>query len=129
LKILTGQWQDRTVPSHIRAQIAYCEGLALEGLDENMEALMAFNRTFVADAAASEVLSREAALGCFRIYNSLPEVERARELHGTPDENPNSAGAFLLGEAAALVDLWDTALGRGAKLPEEFRTFAKFKKQ
>jgi hypothetical protein len=129
LKILTEQWQDREVPGDIRAQIAYCHGLALEGLDQKMDALMAFNRAFVVDAAASEVISREAALGCFRIYNSLPEVAQARKLHGSPDENPNSTGAFLLGEAAALVDLWNTALGRGEKLPEEFQTFAKFKKQ
>lgn len=125
---LCAEWDGRVTPASIRAQIGYCRGVALENLERWDEALMAYNIAFVADYTASEVITREAALGCFRIYTAMPEVILARKLHGTPDENPNAAGAFLLAEAAALVDLWEGALGRGAPLPTDFKAFAKYKK-
>lgn len=128
LLTLCANWDERTVPASILAQIGYCRGLALEGLGRWDEALMSFNVAFVADYTASEVITREAVLGCFRVYNEMPEVELAKKLHGTPDENPNLPGAFLLAEAAALVDLWESALGRGVALPAEFKAFSKYKK-
>lgn len=128
LLTLCAEWDGKLVPASVRAQIGYCSGLAYEGLQRWDEALMAFNVAFVADYTASEVITREAALGCFRVYNEMPEVILAKKLHGTPDENPNLPGAFLLTEAAALVELWETALGRGAALPAEFKAFSKYKK-
>ena len=129
LDILCTEWDDRKVPGRIRAQIEYCHGLALEGINRPEDALIAFNKAMVADYAASEILVRKAALSCFRVYSAHPDVVLARKLHGTPDENPNSAGALLLGEAAALVELWDTALGRGEALPADYKAFAKYKKK
>ncbi len=128
LNILCEEWVDRKVPGKLRAQIEYCYGLALEGLGQLENALIAFNKAFVADYAASEIITKKAALACFGIYNKHPDVALARKLHGTPDEDPNSQGALLLVEASALVDLWNSALGRGDKLPDEYKAFLKFKK-
>lgn len=129
LEILCSEWDERKVPGSVRAQIEYCRGLALEGIGNRPEdALIAFNKAMVADYAASEILVKKSALACFRIYDTHEDVILARKLHGTPDENPNSFGALLLGEAAALVELWDSALGRGEALPAEYKAFAKFKK-
>lgn len=128
LQILCEEWADKKVPGSIRAQLEYAYGLALEGKDKLEDALIAYNKAMVADYAASELLVRRAALACFGIYNKHPEVQLARKLHGTPDENPNSTGALLLGESAALVEMWNTALGRGEALPDDYKAFLKYKK-
>lgn len=128
LDILCNEWADRKVPGRIRAQIEYCHGLALEGLGQLENSLIAFNKAMVADYSASEVLTRKAVLACLKVYEKHPDVALARKLHGTPDEDPNSSGALLLAEAAALVSLWDSALGRGDALPDKYKTFLKFKK-
>lgn len=128
LEILCSEWSDKKVTGSIRAQLEYAHGLALKGLGKPEEALNALNKALVADYAASEILVRKAALACFAIYTEHPDVQLARKLHGTPDENPNSTGASLLAEAAALVQMWDTALGRGEALPADYKAFLKFQK-
>ena len=128
LDILCREWEDKKVPGGLRAQIEYCHGLALEGLNKHEDALIALNKAFVADYAASDILTRKAALACFRVYEKHPATDLARKLHGTPDENPNSTGALLLSEAAALVELWGSALGRGEELPAKYKAFLKYKK-
>lgn len=127
LNILCEEWADKKVPGRIRAQIEYCHGMALDGLGKLEDSLIAFNKAFVADYTGSEVLTKKAVLACFAIYEKHPDVALARKLHGTPDEDPNSAGALLLVEAAALVELWNSALGRGDALPAEFKSFLKYK--
>lgn len=127
LNILCEEWADRKVPGGLRAQIEYAHGLALGGLGRLEDGLIAFNKAMVADYAASDLLVKKAALASFEIYDKHPEIQLARKLHGTPDENPNSAGALLLKEAAALVEMWNTALGRGQALPDNFKTFLKYK--
>lgn len=128
LKILSEEWSERKVPGGLRAQIEYAYGLALDGLGQLEDALIAFNKAMVADYAASEILARKAALACFAIYDKHPDIQLARKLHGTPDEDPNSSGALLLAEAAALVEMWNNALGRGEQLPDEYKAFTKYKK-
>lgn len=128
LNILCEEWGEKYVPGGLRAQIEYAHGLALQGLAQPENALIAFNKAMVADYGASSRLVRKAALACFGIYDQHPEVQLARKLHGTPDENPNSAGALLLAEAASLVEMWNTALGRGEALPDEYKAFLKFRK-
>ena len=128
LGVLVGEWEDRKVSGSIRAQLEYANGLALEGKGDLENALIAFNKAMVADYAASDVLVRKAALACFGIYSKHPDVELARKLHGTPDENPNSNGASLLAEAASLVQLWNSALGRGEALPDDYKGFLKYQK-
>ncbi len=128
LQALCAQWEDRKVTGSQRAQIEYAKGLAFRGMAKTEEALDALNKAMVADFAASEVLVRKAALACFKIYADHPEVQAASKLHGTPDEEPNSPGAILLSEAAALVEMWNVALGRGEKLPDDYKMFSKYKK-
>lgn len=126
LLTLCDEFSGRELPGSLRAQIEYCRGLALEKQEQLDDALIAYNKAFVCDYAASEVIARNAALGCFRIYSAHPEVQLAQKLHGKPEENPNSNGAFLLAEAASLVSLWDKALGAGEPLPDDFKSFAKY---
>ena len=128
LAILCEEWADRKVPGSLRAQIEYAYGMALDGNGKLEAALNAYNKAMVADYAASEILTRKAALACFAIYAKHPDVQLARKLHGTPDESPNSTGASLLTEAAALVEMWNSALGRGESLPDDYKAFLKYKK-
>lgn len=109
------------------AQIHYCHGLALEGLDRPTDALIAFNGAFTADYTASEEITKKAALSCLRILQNHEEVKLAISLWGTEDEDTNSTGYFLLQEAVALCDLWKTALGGGQPLPSEYATFLKYR--
>ena len=109
------------------AQIFYCQGLALEGLERPTDALIALNSVLSADFTASHELVPDAALACFRIIDGMEEVDLARKLFGTEDENRNSTGHRLLEEAAALVELWDAAFGAGQPLPENYKEFLKYK--
>ena len=111
-----------------RAQIYYCRGMAHEGMEQPIKALNAFNATFTADYTASEVLTKKAALNCLRLIQNHDETKLAIKLFGTEDENPNSTGSFLLQEAVAMCELWGVALGGGQPLPDEYKTFMKYKK-
>lgn len=120
------KWQKRKLPGSLRAQIAYCEGLALEGLGEFTEALIAYNRAFVADFSASEIISRQAAENCLRILLNDEEVKTTMKLYPTKDYSDNSNGARLIKEAIALLSLWEKTLGAGEKVPEKYKVFLKF---
>ena len=121
-------WKDRQLAGSLRAQIAYCTGLALEGMDQPIRALDSYNVTFVADFAASEVLTRKAALASLRIITNHEEVKLAMKLFGSDDFSKNSDGAFLLREGIALVKLWDKILGGGEALPADYRELLKYDK-
>ncbi len=108
------------------AQIKYCHGLALEGVDRPTDALNAFNGAFTADYTASEELTKKAASSCLRIIKSHPEVKLAITLWGTEDEDPNSTGYVLLQEGLSLCKLWNKALGGGQALDPEFAFFLKY---
>jgi len=109
------------------AQIYFCKGQALEGLDRPIEALNSFNGAFTADRAASEGITRDAALACLRIYKNHEEVQLAIKLWGTEDEDPESPGYLMLQEAVSLCELWKKALGGGQPLPNEYAVFLKYK--
>ncbi len=119
--------QKKWTGTHL-AQIKYCHGLALEGLDRATDALNAFNSTSNADYTASEIISKKAILNCLRILKGHDEVKLAIELWGTEDEDPNSNGYFLLQEGYALCELWKKSLGAGQPLPAEYTMFLKYKK-
>jgi len=111
------------------AQIYYCKGLALEALNRPLHALNAFNGAFTADFTASEELTKLATLACLRIIDNHDEVRLARDLYDTEDRDENSEGHRLLLEGTALCELWNKALGGGKALPEEYRSFLKYKKK
>ncbi|MEO1835101.1 MAG: hypothetical protein ABGZ49_06360 [Akkermansiaceae bacterium] len=118
--------EKKWIPEHL-AQIKYCHGLALEGLDRKSDALIAFNGAFTADYTASEVITKKAAMSCLRIIKADEEVKLAINLWGTEDEDPNSTGYFLLQEGVALSDLWKKALGGGESLPAEYSFFLNYR--
>jgi hypothetical protein len=115
------------LPGYQRAQVAYCHGLALEGLGKKTEALNAYNIALTADAAGSEDIARNAATNILRIHNADPEVQLAIKLWGTPDENPNAMGRARLLEASAVAHLYQISFGAGVPLPKEYTGLLKYK--
>ncbi len=113
------------LPSNLRAQIAYCHGLALEGLKKNNEALNAYNTALVVDCGASEELASKAAVNILRILKSDPEVQKAIRLWGTPDEIKHAGGRVRLLEASAVAHIYQKFIG--ATLPPEHRDLLKYK--
>ncbi len=120
------EWLNKKLPGNLRAQIAYCHGLALEGMKRPVKALNAYNTAFVADFAASENITRKSALNCMRIILDHEDVKTAIRLYPTEDYSDDLNGAFLIKEGTALVKLWDKTLGSGDPLPEKYKAFLKY---
>ena len=117
LQPLASDWLDHALPSDQRAQVAFCHGLALENLGQRIEALNAYHTAMTADAGASEEIVREAALNVLRIHHSDPYVQAA--VAGTAD----SLGFARFEEAAAVASIFESMLGVGTALPQEFKCF------
>ena len=115
------------MPTYQRAQVGYCHGLALEGLEKPIQALNAYAIAITADYGASNELAEQAALNSLRLYTKDPEVQLAIKLWGTEDEDPHSSGRFRLEEAAALADTYEQVLGGGKALPSEYKALLKYK--
>ncbi|MGD1978943.1 MAG: hypothetical protein PVJ98_06105 [Akkermansiaceae bacterium] len=120
------KWRKRKMPGSLRAQIAYCQGLAREGIGKPIKALNSYNGAFVADFAASEEITRKSALNCLRIILAHEDVKTAMELYSTEDYSDDSNGAVLIQEATALLKLWDKVLGGGEKMPAQYKVFLKY---
>ena len=115
------------LPANLRAQIAYCHGLALEGLKKNTDALNAYNTALVADCGASDELTSKAAVNILRILKADPEVQKAIRLWGTPDELKQAAGRLRLLEASAVAHFYQKFIGISTPLPPEYRDLLKYK--
>jgi hypothetical protein len=110
-----------------RAEVAFCQGLAYEGLSKNIDALNAYANAMTADFTRSESIVREAALNSLRIFEADEEVKIAIGLWGTPEEKKQSAGYRKLQEANALARLYDkSGMGSGVELPAKFKKFQEF---
>lgn len=109
------------LPNFLRAQIGYCQGLALEGLKKPTAALNAYNTAITADSGASEEITRQAALNIMRIHKANPDVQLAMKLWGTPDQNKNTQGYFRLLEASSMAKFYQFLLGGGSALPPEYK--------
>lgn len=120
------KWRNRKLPGNLRAQIAYCHGLALEGMEQPIKALNAYNNAFVADFSASEEITRKSATNCLRILVNHKDVKTTMKLYPTEDYSDNSNGAGLIKEGTALLKLWDKVLGAGEKVPDKYKVFLKF---
>lgn len=112
---LARAYQEIPLPGDQRAQVAYCHGLALEGLGRAEDALDAHQTAMTADAGASEEIVRQAALRVMAIHLADPEVKLALENRSGP------RGKARLAEAAAVASLFVKSLGGGAPLPGEFQ--------
>ena len=125
LEALAKERASMRLPGDQRAQIAYCEGLALENLQRPDEALISYNIAITADAGASEDITRQAALRILGIYQRDPEVLSAIKSRKTGKETiPPQAGAKLAA-AEAMASLFQRSLGAGTPLPAGFRDFLK----
>ena len=120
------KWRLRKLPGSLRAQIAYCHGLALEGENKPVKALNAYNNAFVADFSASEEITRKSAENCLRILADHEDVKTTMSLYETEDYSDNSNGALLIKEGTALLKLWKKVLGAGEKVPAKYEIFLKF---
>ena len=110
-----------------RAEVAFCQGLAYEGLGKNNDALNAYATAMTADFTRSESIVREAALNSLRIFEADEEVKIAIGLWATPEEKKQSAGYRKLQEANALARLYDkSGMGSGVELPAKFKKFQEF---
>jgi tetratricopeptide (TPR) repeat protein len=109
-----------------RAQVAYLQGLALEGLGRKEEALLAYNTAMTADAGASEDITRQSALRIMTILHQDEEVQQAIKNAGTKQEDPKSAGYEKLLEAASVARMFEKTLGSGAPLPTELKELTKY---
>jgi len=127
LEILVRERENTRLPGDQRAQLGYCLGQALEGLQRPKEALFAYDVAMTADAAASEVVARKAALRVLAIHSADPAVQAAIKLWGTKDEKKNGAGYMDLLEAAGVAELFEMSLGAGTPLPLEFKDLLKYK--
>ncbi len=114
------------MPGDQRAQVAYLQGLALEGLDRKDEALFAYNLAMIADSGASEDIARQSALRVLTILNDNPEVQQAIKVWGTKQENKNSAGFSKLTEAAVIAKMFEQSLGAGTSLPADLKGLTKY---
>ena len=127
LEILAKELAATRLPGAQRAQVAYCHGLALEGLERKELALFAYQIAMTADTGASEVVARQAALRILAIHGADPGVKGAISVWGTDDENKGSKGYADLSEAAAVAALYELSLGSGSPLPDEFKMFLKYR--
>jgi hypothetical protein len=126
LETLAKERAETPLPGDQRAQVAYCHGLALEGLNRPLEALLPYQTALTADTGASEEIARQAALRILAIFNADPEVKNAIKVWGSDNENKNSRGHSNLKEAAAVAKLFEMSLASGTALPAEYKTFLKY---
>ena len=125
LEVLTNERANMRLPGDQRAQIAYCQGLALENLQRPDEALISYNIAITADAGASEEITRQAALRILAIYHNDPEVRAAIKQRDGDKETVAPRAARKLAEAVAVAQLFQGSLGAGSPLPPELRVFLK----
>jgi tetratricopeptide (TPR) repeat protein len=125
LETLAKERVNMRLPGDQRAQIAYCQGLALENLERPEEALISYNIAMTADAGASEEITRQAALRILGIYHRDPEVRSALKIPENGKEVVPLKAAAKLAAAKAMAHLFQRSLGAGIPLPAEFRHFLK----
>lgn len=126
LEPLAANWLQQRLPGNQRAQVAYCDAIALENLGRPIEALNAYNIALIADAGASEEIARQAVLRMLRIHQADPAVQTSIAAWQTPAQDLHSPGFLRLREAAALAYLFELSLGAGSPLPAEFENFLKY---
>lgn len=103
------------LPGDQRAQVDYCQGVALEALGRADEAVVAYESALTADGGASEEIARQAILRILGIHRKDPEVRAAL--------NSQGRNSPRLDEARALVRLYEGSFGGGSPLPPELKEF------
>lgn len=125
LEALAGERSKARIASDARAQVAYCHGLALEGLGRPSEAMLAYNTALTAGAGAAEDVAKRAALRILAIYHADPAVQAALKDRDAkrPADPPTSAVRAKLSQAAAVARWFEKSLGAGSPLPAQYQRF------
>ena len=126
IKVAEG-YKGKRLPGNQRAQIAYCHGRALEGLNKPAhEILLAYQTAITADAGASETLARDAALRSLEILHNDQEVKDAMKTFDESEGTELIRGFTKAMEAAGLCSMFQIQLGAGEPLPAKYRHFLKY---
>lgn len=125
---LAAKYDETRLPGNQRAQVAYCRGRALEGLDRPyQEVLQAYQTAIVADAGASEVVTRDAALRSLEILHRDQELKDAIKAYEASDGEDLIKGYTKVLEGAGLASMFELQLGAGEPLPGKYRYLLKYK--
>lgn len=125
-------YKGKRLPGYQRAQIAYCHGRALEGLrkeglDQSPgEMLMAYQTAMTADAGASEVIARDAALRSLAILDEDEEMKFAIKTFEESNGKELIRGFTKAMEGAGLCKMFEIQLGAGEPLPTKYRYLLKY---
>ena len=126
VKIAEG-YKGKRLPGYQRAQIAYCHGRALEGLNEDpSKILLAYSTAMTADAANSEVIARDAALRSLEILHKDEEMKDAIKTYENSEGDELIRGFTKAMEGAGLCVMFQLTLGAGEPLPTKFRYFLNY---
>lgn len=124
---LAAQYDDKRLPGDQRAQVAYCRGRALEGLSEPYgEVLQAYQTAIIADAGASEVITRDAALRSLEILHADEELKDAIKAYEASEGEDLIKGWTKVLEGAGLASMYQLQLGGGEPLPSKYRYLLKY---
>lgn len=121
---LAKERQSVKLPADQRAQVAYCHGLALEGLKRPLEALLPYQVAITAGAGASEDVTRKAASRILSIYLEDSEVQAALKARGK-QASRHPLGEARLAEAKAVTAWFKESFGADLSLPPKFGVFLK----
>jgi hypothetical protein len=119
--------EGKSYPANIRAQIAYCHGLALEALKRIGPALNAYNTAIIADSGASEELVKPAALNIMRMLMADESVQIAIKRWGAEDEVKHFSGRARLLEASNMAHFYKKYID--PDLPVQFQPLLRYKEE
>ena len=119
--------EGKSYPANIRAQIAYCHGLALEALKRVNPALNAYNTAIIADSGASEELVQPAALNVMRMLMADESVQIAIKRWGAEDEVKHFSGRARLLEASQMAHFYKKYIN--PDLPVQFQPLLRYKEE
>ncbi len=123
---LAEEYADVKLTGEQRAQVAYCNGVALEKIQKPQEALFQYQIVITADGGASEVVAADAALRILGILQADPAVKEAKVAWDAEGEPQPLVGTIGLHEAAAVAKLYEMSLGGGKLLPSKYTYFLKY---
>ncbi len=124
---LAKELEAKPYPGNLRAQIAYCHGLALEALQRTRAALNAYNTAIIADSGASEEIVKPAAINIMRMIMADESVQVAIKRWGAEDESKVAAGRLLLLEGSTMAHFYKKYID--SNLPVQYQPLVRFKEE
>lgn len=120
-------YKGKRLPGNQRAQIAYCHGRALEGMNQPApKILLAYQIAMTADGGNSEVIARDAALRSLEVLHNDLEMKEAIKSYEESNGDEMIRGFTKAMEAAGLCTMFQLQLGAGEPLPTKYRYMLKY---